>query len=61
MNKLKEILFKRALNYYDRLTDSAVSDAAAYSFLATYEVIIEAGLDEEFQQYKKEREDSVDE
>ena len=54
MDKLKEVLFKRALNYYDRLTDPAVSDAAAYSFLATYEVIIEAGLDEEFQQYKIE-------
>lgn len=55
MNKLKKVLFKRAFNYYDRLTDATVSDAAAYGFCATYEVIIEAGLDEEFQQYKKNR------
>lgn len=49
MNKLKELLFKRALMYRNAKTDVLVAHSA---FLAISEIITEAGLDEEFQQYK---------
>lgn len=51
MNKLKKVLFKSALNEYEKIkTDK--NGISAYHFSALYEVIIQAGLDEEFQQYK---------
>lgn len=53
MNKLKKVLFKRTLMYCQAMRQSAEdNNTGTYcSFLAIYEVIIEAGLVEEFQEY----------
>ena len=58
MDNLKEILFSRTLMYRNKMKSATVSDIGAYSaaYLAVSLVIAEAGLDEEFQQYKSRME-----
>lgn len=55
MKKLKKVLFKRALMYRKAMNSSTdVEEVGTYAaaYLAVHEIIAEAGLDEEFQQYK---------
>lgn len=55
MNKIKKVLFKRTLMYYNAMKHSTtVEDVGTYTaaYLAVHEVIAEAGLEEKFQQYK---------
>ena len=52
-NELKELLFKRALMY--RYAKGLEIEGANHSFFAVHEVIVEAGLEDEFQEYRKKR------
>lgn len=54
MNKLKKILFKRAVMYSKAMKNStSVEEVETYStaYLAVHEVIAEAGLVDKFQDY----------
>lgn len=51
--KLKEILFKRALMY--RYAVPLEIEGAEYAYFVINEIITEAGLEDEFQEYRKQR------
>ena len=56
MNDLKELLFERTYNAW-----KGKNDVFAYHLSALYALIIEAGLDNEFQKWKKNKEENSDE
>jgi hypothetical protein len=56
MKDLKELLFERTYNAW-----KGKNDVFAYHLSALYALIIEAGLDNEFQEWKKNKEENADE
>ena len=56
MNDLKELLLDRTYNAW-----KIKNDVFAYYLTALYALIIEAGLDNEFQEWKKNKEEKSDE
>ena len=56
MKDLKELLFERTYSAW-----ICKNDVFAYHLSALYALIIEAGLDNEFQEWKKNKEEKSDE
>ena len=56
MKDLKKLLFEKTYNAW-----KGKNDVFAYHLSALYALIIEAGLDNEFQEWKKNKEEKSDE
>ena len=55
-SKLKKILFERALGYGYAMELPIEIEGVNHCYFAMHDVIVEAGLEEEFQEYRKKRE-----
>lgn len=55
-SKLKKILFERALGYCYAMELPFEIEGVNHCYFAMHDVIVETGLEDEFQEYRKKRE-----